>query len=252
MFQSNKVTSCVSLWLFLFPLTRMSASWRTTTLTSSWQTATSTWPTATSQSAPTPQGPTPAAAQPSLAPQPLTTWTESWRTGIMSWWWGARAWCYPWTTPSRPLRTPAATCRCEDTSAQTQTTVRLRLTRAVEQAPSTWQNPLLPFSSLSRAYCLIPLAFSPVHSNIFSLPLTANHSLYLILLLLLSAPFWHPPCLSCSLIYLQVFFLFVCGLKVSSSFARQSPYCSIAQRSSSMCLCVNASTDHKLICRCTV
>lgn len=158
MFQSIKVTSCVLLRLYLFPLTRMSASWRMTTLTSSWQTVTSTWPTATSQSAPTPRGPTPAEAQPLLAPQPLTTWTESWRTGIMSWWWGARAWCCPWMTPSCPLQTPTATCRCEDTSAQT----RLQLTRAVEQASSTWQNLLLPFSRLSHTHCLIPLAFSPV------------------------------------------------------------------------------------------
>lgn len=207
MFQSIKVTPCVSLRLFLFPLARMSASWRMMTLTSSWQTVTSTWPTATSQSAPMPQGPTPAAARPLPAPQPLTTWTESWRTGIMSWWWGARAWCCPWMTLSRPLQTPTATCRCEDASPQTQTTIRLQLTRAVEQASSTWPNLLLPFSPLSSAHCLIPLAFSPVH--IFSLPLTANHSLYLILLLLLSAPFWHRPCLFCSFIYLQGFFFFL-------------------------------------------
>lgn len=97
-------------WLFLFPFPRMSASWRMTTLTSSWQTVISTWRTATSQSIQTPLVPTWVPA-----PRPLTTWTESWRTEITSWWWEERAWCCLWTTLSRPLQTPTTTtaCGCE-------------------------------------------------------------------------------------------------------------------------------------------
>ena len=136
----------------------------------------------------------------------------------------------------------AALHRPPPPAADVKQSVRLPLTRAIEQTTSTCHSAsevCFGSGTVSHSSCFfLFLTASFPHS----LSLVANHCLYLILILLVS-----PPSLASAktLIYSNLFagFLFSIHLKVSSSefgFNLCASYldCSIAQRSSSMCLCV--------------